>query len=320
MATHGPAASRRTTSHAVPILSKGFDDDHRQRVRQGRGQGSRGGPHEAPARSQGPEGREGEQGYLPAFSEAWGGHAGVLGGPSDARREAGSRMNPGASLIGSEPRRVSPRLVPDHIARRCNMAEKESTAFIAYLVTCVPTGKQYVGITARSLHRRWYEHAIDAKARPGRNPLRRAIAKYGEAQFTVEVVCCARTWEDLCAAEVALIAQRNTRAPNGYNITLGGEGARGCIRTAAHRAAISRAHLGKQRSAITRAKLSAAMSGRSFNVGAANGGAKLTLLDVIEIRRRLAHGARQRHMAILFKVSVTAIWSIAHDLTWKNVA
>lgn len=190
---------------------------------------------------------------------------------------------------------------------------------IAYLATCLPTGKQYIGITGRALARRWYEHAADAETRPGKNPLRRAIAKYGERRFTVEPIACARTYADLLATEIILIEQWATQTPRGYNISLGGEGAFGCTRSLAHRAAISRARAGKPRSAITRAKLSEAKRGKSQNVGTANPGAKLSAEQVREVRRCLAAGNTQRSVARTFGMSYTAIWKVANGLKWKSV-
>lgn len=191
---------------------------------------------------------------------------------------------------------------------------------LAYLVTCVPSGKQYVGITARSLMRRWYEHTLDAEKRPGQSAIRRAIAKYGKEQFTIEPLCCARNYADLLSVEKDLIKQCGTRAPGGYNLTDGGQGANGCTRSLEHRAAIVRALTGKPRSAITRAKVSASKMGISQNVGAANPGAKLTESQVREARARLAAGASQNSIAISFGIHRNAIWKIANGLKWKSVA
>lgn len=191
---------------------------------------------------------------------------------------------------------------------------------IAYLVTCACNGKQYVGVTARALSRRWYEHTLDAETRPGKNALRRAIAKHGRERFTIEPLCCARTYPDLLAVEKDLIRQWGTRAPLGYNLTDGGQGANGCVRSPEHRAAIARALTGKPRSAVTRAKVSASKMGKSQNVGAANPGAKLTVEQVREARRRIAAGSTQRSVAREFGVSFTAIWRVANGLKWRSVA
>lgn len=192
--------------------------------------------------------------------------------------------------------------------------------FQAYLITCLVNGKQYIGVTARSIKRRWYEHATDSKSRPGQSALRRAIAKHGESNFTVQSVFCAFTYEDLLVVEKELIQQFGTRSPRGYNLTLGGQGANGCKRSPEHIAAIVRAQTGSHRSAEARAKISAARLGKSFNVGSNNPGAKLTAQQVAAARTRIAAGETQRSIAREFGVSFTAIWKIANGLKWASVA
>jgi len=149
---------------------------------------------------------------------------------------------------------------------------------IAYLITCIQTGRQYVGITSRTLRKRWNEHLHDARKRPKANVLFRAIEKHGAENFTIEPLCCATSWADICAVEALLIAQHCTLAPNGYNLTIGGEGRFGyrpskesVERSAAKhrglpchdntRAASSMFHRGKPKSAEHRAKIAAARRG-----------------------------------------------------------
>ena len=102
--------------------------------------------------------------------------------------------------------------------------------FQAYLIRCLTTGRGYIGITSRGLKRRWTEHLYDAGR--SRMAISRAIAKHGKDAFSIEPLCSARSWDDICAAEAALIEQHGTKAPNGYNISNGGEGPFGVTRTA----------------------------------------------------------------------------------------
>lgn len=103
-------------------------------------------------------------------------------------------------------------------------------AFIAYRITCIPTGKSYVGITVRKLSLRWKQHRVQARHTTGKAPFPKAILKHGPKAFRVEPIASARSWPDLLELERLLIAQEGTYWPNGYNATEGGEGALGCTR------------------------------------------------------------------------------------------
>lgn len=104
--------------------------------------------------------------------------------------------------------------------------------FQAYLITCAVNDRHYVGVTSRTLKRRWAEHLYDARSRHAKMAISRAIAKHGAENFHIDAVCCANSWEDICAVESILIAQHGTRAPNGYNLSDGGDGAFGVKKTA----------------------------------------------------------------------------------------
>lgn len=91
-----------------------------------------------------------------------------------------------------------------------------------YLITS-PSGKQYVGMTTRTAEERWAEHC--AAARQGSDLLlARAIRKHGAEALKVEVLHESDGQDELWALEVEEISQRSTAAPNGYNLTLGGDG------------------------------------------------------------------------------------------------
>ena len=156
--------------------------------------------------------------------------------------------------------------------------------FQAYLITCLVTGRDYVGITSRGMRKRWNEHLYSARKRPNAGAVNRAIAKYGHDQFTVSVICEAKSWTDLCAVEKILIDQYQTRAPNGYNLSDGGEGPFGVKRSAEaversaskHRGnpchqntrrAASEFHKGKPKSPEMRAKLVKARTGTRRSEG-----------------------------------------------------
>ncbi len=151
--------------------------------------------------------------------------------------------------------------------------------FQAYIISCLANGKVYIGVTSRGLRQRWNEHMYDAREGRTDMAISRAISKHGAENFAIQAVASARTWEDICAIEAILIVQRGCRAPSGYNVSQGGEGPFGSIRSpesversaAKHRgkpchpntrAASRLAHKGKPKSAAMRAKVSAAKLGK----------------------------------------------------------
>lgn len=70
------------------------------------------------------------------------------------------------------------------------------------------------------------------RVREGRpQVLQQAIRKYGADKFILQTLVVADDWSYLCELEERAIVAFNTRAPNGYNLTKGGEGARGIVHT-----------------------------------------------------------------------------------------
>ena len=107
-------------------------------------------------------------------------------------------------------------------------------------------GKEYVGITRRELAVRAKFHKYD-KGR-GCRVFGLAIKKHGFENFHFEEVFSAFSWDDACWAEQWLIAERQTKAPQGYNLTAGGDGVRQLKLTPEHKAAVSAAQKGRRHS------------------------------------------------------------------------
>ena len=126
---------------------------------------------------------------------------------------------------------------------------------VVYLITNKINGKPYVGQTTQKLERRIKEHKRSDLY------IDRAIRKYGWENFTVEVLKVCGSKEELDYWEKYFIKARNTRSPNGYNLTDGGEGTVGIKLTPEHCAKIVAAHTGKPLSAEHRAKIGASISG-----------------------------------------------------------
>ncbi len=142
---------------------------------------------------------------------------------------------------------------------------------VVYLIVCKLNGKPYVGQTKQKLHRRMEQHKVASSA------IGNAIRKYGLENFTIEVIEECETLEQLNEREMFWIAYFNSKAPNGYNLTNGGEGGIPCDDT---RAKLSAARKGVPKSREHCKKIGAAQKGKIISddtrakIGAARAGKK----------------------------------------------
>ncbi len=102
-------------------------------------------------------------------------------------------------------------------------SKKLATRFEAYKVTNLVNGRLYIGITTYGIPTRWREHLYEARTRP-KTAIHRAIAKHGEAAFSIELAGNAEDWEALVQLERTLIVAHLSLSPRGYNMTAGGDG------------------------------------------------------------------------------------------------
>ena len=86
-----------------------------------------------------------------------------------------------------------------------------------YLIMNRINFKKYVGLTSRTVKRRFYEHSINRKSAIGL-----AIQKYGRDNFLIVVLEVCATLEKANEREKFWIAFHDCIAPNGYNRTDGG--------------------------------------------------------------------------------------------------
>jgi group I intron endonuclease len=216
----------------------------------------------------------------------------------------------------------------------------KSKGGVCYIVTNNVNDKQYVGKTASDADnaawaskRRWRQHVTYTK-RKGKGALSAAIIKYGEDAFSVVTIGYYDSYDKLTEAEVRYIAQYNTVAPNGYNLTVGGEGALSYRHTDEWKAAKSASMKGVDMSALTKAaveantgakyapervaKISAALKGRQllsdeqmrnmWDVAKiANTGRKDT--DEVRGRKRAASRAGGRMLTLNGKTQCLTAWS-----------
>ena len=150
----------------------------------------------------------------------------------------------------------------------------------AYVVTNKISGKMYVGITARSLRRRWVEHLQESVRGRTNSALHAAIRKYGAEAFEIKECGIAENWEALCALEIRLIGEMKTLAPVGYNMTKGGDGVVGL--PSEKRAEIANKLRGRKHTEEAKRKIGEASKGRPTSqktkalLSSAHKGKKLT--------------------------------------------
>lgn len=87
-----------------------------------------------------------------------------------------------------------------------------------YFITNNENKKQYVGITKFSLEERFSQHIKRGFL------LTEAIQKYGEQKFSINLIEEVESAEKAYELEQYYIEQYNTKVPNGYNLTDGGDG------------------------------------------------------------------------------------------------
>lgn len=132
---------------------------------------------------------------------------------------------------------------------------------IVYKVTNLINNKIYIGKTTSTLERRKIQHRSDAKKRLYKCVLHDAINKYGESNFSWEIVDRCLFSESLLELEKYYIRKFHSKIPNGYNMTDGGEGATGRILSDESRRKMSRAQLGRRHSKECKRKMSLAHRG-----------------------------------------------------------
>jgi group I intron endonuclease len=137
---------------------------------------------------------------------------------------------------------------------------------LVYLITNKINGKQYVGQTSKTLDSRWYDH-IKIRLRPSCSYLHSAIDKYGADNFTIEMLVAVNTKEESNFYECALIKALGTKAPDGYNLTDGGDGGTGYVFTDEQRRKVSEGQMGRKMSEKARAKLMERNKGNKFSLG-----------------------------------------------------
>lgn len=180
--------------------------------------------------------------------------------------------------------------------------------YYIYCWTCSVNGKQYIG---KGLRDRYSSHM-----NPGaKTVLALAARKHGREAFTVEFLAKGLTENEAFAVEMAAIRDRKTIAPNGYNLTAGGEGASGCVRDAEYRktkAAASR----KMWETRDKEPLRQLQARRYADCAVREAQGKLTGQVVASIRFLYALGVPPRRISTRFELSQQHTSDICSRKAW----
>jgi len=130
---------------------------------------------------------------------------------------------------------------------------------IIYCLTNLINGKKYLGQTGFTLDYRIKYHL---RQKRGNMIIGTALRKHGRVQFNEEILIHCEP-DEANYYEEALISCLNTMAPNGYNMTIGGNGVRGHKLAKSTIEKIRIYRTGKKASEETKAKLSALAKNRS---------------------------------------------------------
>lgn len=172
------------------------------------------------------------------------------------------------------------------------------------------SGKMYVGQTT-NLRKRINEH------KRGDQYVDRAIKKYGWKSFRCSVIKTCASKDEMDTWEKFFIILLNTKSPNGYNLTDGGEGIVGLKRTPEHCSKISIAKKGKFFSPEHCANISSGKKGTtlSFEHRAKIG---TTLKGIPKTFEHCAHISSGKRANSPYKNLTTEI--DAHYLSYKRLA
>ena len=131
-----------------------------------------------------------------------------------------------------------------------------------YKITNKINGKIYIGITNQGSGTRYRHHWYEARIGEP-SPIHKAMAKYGEENFTLEIIDFADTYDELKEKEKFYIKKFNSMDRSiGYNLTEGGDGTFGRLHSEETKEKIRQKALGRKASEETKKKMSEARKGK----------------------------------------------------------
>lgn len=127
---------------------------------------------------------------------------------------------------------------------------------VIYLLIDGTNDMEYVGQTTKVVEKRFKQH-MQSDSYIGR-----AIRAHGADMFVIALLKECYSKAELDRWEKHLIKSRNTKAPNGYNRTDGGEGSIGLKFTPEQLARLSESHKGYRHTKEQKAKIALALTGK----------------------------------------------------------
>lgn len=196
--------------------------------------------------------------------------------------------------------------------------------FYIYMILNLVNGKIYVGQSNNP--RRWKTHLNTSRSgrktyKSSYSVIHAAIGKYGVNNFEFRIIQYVDS-SQVSDAEKYWISFYKTniyRYGNefGYNLTDGGEGWFGHKHTPETKEKLRIIRTGTIASLETKGKMSAAKSGKYL--GGDNANSKLTLDQIIEIKKMIVNGVGNRVIAKLFGVHHSTISAIRREKNWGHI-
>lgn len=118
---------------------------------------------------------------------------------------------------------------------------EEEKKWCVYCHTNKINGKKYIGITSIHPNKRWGKNGIHYKSQN----FYRAIEKYGWDGFEHDILHRELSEKEAKTKEKYYIVLYNSKSPNGYNLTDGGDGSVGIIVSEETREKLKKSHLGQ---------------------------------------------------------------------------
>lgn len=206
-----------------------------------------------------------------------------------------------------------------------------------YKITNLKNKKVYIGKTSNSNPiNRWARHLYNARNKTTASyqyqALHKAITKYGEDNFTFEIIEQCETEDQSLLQEQFWIKQYDSFGKNGYNLTAGGEGSSGFKHSAETIQKMSAMRKGKQtgrensfygKTHTKQAKkiIGDKSKGRKMPLSSVESRSKMNRETVLEIRKRFEAEdyVTLKDLAKEFGITYHNLKCIVLRKTWKDI-